>query len=73
MGHILELYLNRKTSRVENRNFFWVTILERSSGIWRTGKDYFTKNLTVLICMTTFEGYDSSLENFYSCYVKSIT
>jgi len=28
---------------------------------------------TVLICMTTFEGYGFSCENLYSCHVKSIT
>jgi len=30
----------------------------------------FSSKMTVLICMTTFEGYGTSSENFYSCHVN---
>jgi len=33
----------------------------------------FPSKIALLICMTTFEGYGSSWQNFYSCRVKSIT
>ena len=33
----------------------------------------FPCKITVLMCMTTFQGYGSSCENFYSCHFKSIT
>jgi len=34
----------------------------------------FLSKITVLICITTIEGYGTAwAENFYSCHVKSIT
>jgi len=33
----------------------------------------FLSKIAVLICRTTYEGYGSSWENFYSCHAKSIS